>query len=308
MITGRVTTSMTQRSVLSDLNSLSAKLARTQSQAASGKQITRPSDDPFGAAKAMGARAALDANTQYQKNIDDATAWQNTTEAALAGMGDDLKLAHNLIVQGASDTADPTSREAIALQLDQLISSLKDSANANVGGIYVLSGSATTTPPYIQGADDTYKGDDAGLNPAIPGVLRQIGPGVTLSINTVAREVLGDGQASGDGKILHVLRDAAAHLRANDADALRIDLGRSDQNLDTLLGARSRNGAQTNRLDAASTRLDQIQAALTQQLTDTEDADFTKTMIDFNSQQTAYQAALKAGASIVQTSLMDFLR
>ena len=33
-----------------------------------------------------------------------------------------------------------------------------------------------------------------------------------------------------------------------------------------------------------------------------------KTLIDFSSQQAAYQAALKAGASIVQTSLMDFLR
>jgi flagellar hook-associated protein 3 FlgL len=308
MITGRVTTSMTQRNVLSDLNSLSAKLARTQAKAASGREITRPSDDPFGTAKAMSARAAIDANAQYQKNIDDAVGWQNTTETALAGMGDDLKVAHDLMVQGASDTADPNARQAIALQLDQIINSLKDSANANVGGIYVMSGTATATPPYVQGADDTYKGDDAGYDPAIPGVLRQIGPGVTLSINTVGREVLGDGQASGDGKILNVLRDAADHLRANDSDALRVDLGRADKNLDTLLGARSRNGAQTNRLDAASSRLDQIQAALTQQLSDTEDADFTKTMIDFNSQQTAYQAALKAGAQIVQTSLMDFLR
>jgi flagellar hook-associated protein 3 FlgL len=31
-------------------------------------------------------------------------------------------------------------------------------------------------------------------------------------------------------------------------------------------------------------------------------------MIDFNSQSAAYQAALKAGAQIIQPSLMDFLR
>jgi flagellar hook-associated protein 3 FlgL len=308
MITGRVTTSMTQRNVLSDLNSLSAKLARTQAKAASGREITRPSDDPFGTAKAMGARASIDATTQYKKNIDDATGWQDTTETALAGMGDDLKAARDVIVQGSNDTLDQTARNALALQLDQLINSLKDNASANVGGIYVMSGSKTDTAPYVQGADDTYKGDDAGLDPAIPGVLRQIGPGVTMSINTVGREILGDGQASGDGKMLNVLRDAADHLRANDSTALRTDLGRTDQNLDTLLGARSRNGAQTNRLEAAASRLDQIQSALTQQLSNTEDADFTKTMIDFNSQSTAYQAALKAGASIVQSSLMDFLR
>ena len=78
--------------------------------------------------------------------------------------------------------------------------------------------------------------------------------------------------------------------------------------LDSLLEVRARNGAQTNRLDAATTRLDQITGALTEQLSNTEDADIAKTLIEFNSQSAAYQAALKAGANIVQSSLMDFLR
>jgi flagellar hook-associated protein 3 FlgL len=78
--------------------------------------------------------------------------------------------------------------------------------------------------------------------------------------------------------------------------------------LDGLLEVRARNGAQTNRLDAAQTRIDQITGALTNQLSNTEDADIAKTMIDFNSQSAAYQAALRAGANIVQVSLMDFLR
>ena len=39
-----------------------------------------------------------------------------------------------------------------------------------------------------------------------------------------------------------------------------------------------------------------------------EDADIAQTLIELSSQQAAYQAALKAGASIVQNSLMDFLR
>jgi len=32
-----------------------------------------------------------------------------------------------------------------------------------------------------------------------------------------------------------------------------------------------------------------------------------KTMIDFSMQQTVYQSALRAGANIVQASLLDFL-
>ena len=39
-----------------------------------------------------------------------------------------------------------------------------------------------------------------------------------------------------------------------------------------------------------------------------EDADIAKTMIDYTTQQSAMTAGLKAGASIVQNSLLDFLR
>jgi flagellar hook-associated protein 3 FlgL len=303
----RMTTSMVQRSVLADLNTLSLKLAKTQTKAASGKEITRPSDDPFGTAKAMALRASQNANTQYQKNIDNGTGWMDATESTLDSIGQYLNRVQSLITEGASDTSDQTSRNSIAAEIDQIIQGVKETANAKFAGSYVMSGTATGVEPYVQGNDDTYKGDDAGLDPAVPGVLREIGPGVTLSINTVAREVLGDGQASGDGKVLNLLRDVADHLRANDGAALKADLGTAEKNLDNLLEVRARNGARTNRLEAASTRLDQLQEALTKQLTDTEDADFAKTMIDFSSQSVAYQAALKAGASIVQSSLMDFL-
>jgi flagellar hook-associated protein 3 FlgL len=304
----RITTGMVQRSVLADLNSLSMKLARTQQKAASGKEINRPSDNPFGTAQAMGLRQAMSANQKYQSSIDDATGWMDTTETALSGMNDYLNRAHELIIQGTSDTSDQTSRNSIAAEIDQIIQGLKDSANASYAGSYLMSGTATNVAPYAQGADDTYKGDDAGWDPSVVGVLREIGPGVTLSINTVGRELLGDGQSANDDKLLDVLRDTADHLRAGDSAGLKDDLTRADKNLDTLLEMRARNGARTNRLEAASTRLDQIQEALTKQLSDTEDADFAQTMIDFNSQSVAYNAALKAGANIVQSSLMDFLR
>ena len=140
-------------------------------------------------------------------------------------------------------------------------------------------------------------------------MLREIGPGVTMSINTVSREVLGDGRANPtDGKLLNSLRDISEHLRNNDGAALRGDITGLQTQLDAVLKARSRNGAMTNRLDAAATRLDQIQGAVTEQLSNTEDADIAKTIIEFNSQSAAYQASLRAGANLVQSSLMDFLR
>jgi len=47
---------------------------------------------------------------------------------------------------------------------------------------------------------------------------------------------------------------------------------------------------------------------LTSQLSDVEDIDLPKTISDMQLQQVAYQAALSAGAKVVQPSLVDFLR
>jgi flagellar hook-associated protein 3 FlgL len=43
-------------------------------------------------------------------------------------------------------------------------------------------------------------------------------------------------------------------------------------------------------------------------LSNTEDADMAKTLVDFSTQQAVYQSALNAGARVVQVSLLDFLR
>ena len=306
----RITTSMVQRNVLSDLNSLSEKLAKTQSKASSGKEITRPSDNPYQAARALGLRQNLAANEQYQSNISDARGWQDATEAALGSITDFVNRAQSLLLEGSTDSSDAGARNSVADEIDQIIQGLKETANGSYGDRYLMSGTATSTAPYNLGDDDAYQGDEAGLDPTVAGVVREIGPGVTISINSVAREILGDGRANPtDGKLLNTLRDISEHLRANDGAALRGgDITNLKASLDDVLKVRARNGAMSNRLDAASSRLEQIQGAVTEQLSNTEDADIAKTIIDFNSQSAAYQASLRAGANIVQASLMDFLR
>jgi flagellar hook-associated protein 3 FlgL len=302
----RITTSMVQRNVLSDLNAVSNKLIAAQLKASSGKEINKPSDDPYNASRAMALRTDQAANAQYQRNVQDAQAWQDATETALGSITDSMQAARDLLVQGGSDSADQAARNAAADQLEQLLAGIKQDANATYRGAYLFSGTKTATAPYTAGADDTYKGDQAGLDPALPGIVRQIGPGVSMTINTVGDEVLGSGS---DTKLLGTLRSAIAHLRAGDGASVRTtDLDQLDTNFDTVLEVRARNGARTNRLDGALDRLGQIEDSTRDQLSKVEDADIAKTLIELNSQTAAYQSALRSGASIVQSSLMDFLR
>jgi flagellar hook-associated protein 3 FlgL len=306
---------MVQSTVLSDLNAVSERLMRTQLRASSGKQLTRPSDDPYATARALTLHSSVAATQQFQKNVNDGTGWMNATEQALASMTSSVHRARDLLVQGANGTLDATSRGSLADEIDQIIAGLKQDANTKYGSSYLFAGSATDTLPYPDvddpdGVDDVYRGDQGGSpgSPGAAGVARQIGPGVAITINTVGADVLGSGQAVGDGKLLDVLRGISDHLRAGDGTALTgPDQTKLDTGLSTLLEARSANGAKTNRLEAASSRLEEVEGTVTDALSDVEDADIAQTMIDLSSQTAAYQAALKSGANLVQSSLMDFL-
>ena len=293
----RITTGMTQRNILADLNRVNDRLNRMHQKISSNKEITRPSDDPFNASRALALRTSMESTQQYQRNIQDAQGWQQNAEIALSDITDTIHRARELVVEGASDTTPPEARLAIASEIDQLIESIKDNANATYRGRYVFAGTATDAPPYVAG-DDLYHGSPDDVE-------RQIGPGVALPIGLLGSAVLGNGA---DGKLLAVLRDVSTHLTANDGAALRADVGLLDAKEDELIGVRALNGARQNRLEAALSRLAEVEESTLKQLSETEDVDIAKAMIEFSSQQAAYQAALKAGASIVQPSLMDFLR
>lgn len=297
----RITNLMVSRSVLSDLNDVSTRLSRTQERLSSGKQITKPSDDPYGTSRAITLRTDISGTQQYERNIGEASSWANITDSALSTMSDAIMRARELTVEGATDSSGPSARQAAAQEIDQLIESVKQAANATYGGRYVFSGTATTTRPYAVGGSDTYAGDSGT-------VAREIGPGVSVQINTLGSAVLGSGQSAADGKLLDTLRTISQDLRSGNTNALQNgDLKNLDTNLDGLSQARATVGATSNRLDAANTRLSQVEESSTKLLSDVEDADMAKTMVDYSMQQSVYQSALHAGANIVQQSLLDFL-
>jgi flagellar hook-associated protein 3 FlgL len=285
---------------------VSQRLSKTQQRMSSGKQITRASDDPYGTSRALTLRGDIEGTQQYQRNVNEATAWENVTDAALAKITEAVHRARELALAGASDSAGPAARNAAAAEIDQLIQSVKQEANASYGGRYVFSGTNTDIRPYdVSAASDAYSG-----NTAI--VAREIGPGVAVPVNVLGVDVLGQGQLAADGKLLNVLRDISDHLKSGtvtDMNTLRnADLKGLDVNLDTINQARATVGATTNRLESADSRLQEVEESLTKLLTDVEDADMAKTYVDFSMQQSVYQSALRAGANIVQQSLLDFLR
>jgi len=298
---GRITEGMLGRRLLTDLNASTQKLAKYQRQISSGRRIERPSDDPLATHTAMRLRGELMGLSNDQRSISDAKGWLDTTEAALGQITDIAQRARELALKGSNDVMSQSYRNKIADESDQLIESANSAANASYGGRFVLSGTRTDVQPYVAGAVDTWAGDTGGT------IYRQVGPGVSIAVNVRGEDVLGSGGT--DGKLLSTLRSLANNLRTGNMTNLRgSDIGALSTNLEQITSARGITGALTTRIESASARLAQVAEATTGLLSESEDTDIAAALIQLNTQQTVYRAALQSGQSLIQPSLLDFLR
>jgi flagellar hook-associated protein 3 FlgL len=296
-VTVRITQNMLNTTLLYDLQNVTSQLQTSEQELSSGYKLNKPSDDPYGASQALKLKADLASNQQYQSSVSDANSWQSVADTALSGIGDSLQRARDLVIQGASGTNDSGDRTAIVTELTQLIDSIKTDANTQYAGRYIFSGTDTNTQPYQLGATDTYAGNTASIT-------REIGAGVQVSINQPGSSVIGDASSG----LLSTLRQIVTDLNSGNTNALSTtDLNAIDAANDTLLNARAQVGALSDRLTTATNRLQLTEQSTTQLLSNVQDADMTQVMVNFSTQQAAYQAALRAGAQIIQPSLMDFL-
>lgn len=303
-MTMRVTEGMTSRSVLTDLGSARTRLSSLEREISSTKRISKPSDDPFGTGRTLQLTSELEGFKQYKANVDDGTGWVTATEASLSHITETLQRARELLVQGGNDSNGQVAREGIASEIEALTEAVKQEADATYDGRFIFSGTETETRPYELGANDEFSGNEGSIN-------RVIGTGVELPINVNIKEILGEGNAAGDNKLLDVLRDIATDLRGGteeNAENLRgTDLSRLSENLDELTRVRAVVGATTNRLSTAGTRLEELEEASLAQLSAVRDTDMPEAIVEYTTQQTAYETALRAAANIIQPSLLNFL-
>jgi flagellar hook-associated protein 3 FlgL len=300
---GRITTQMTSSMTIADLQQSLDRLDTTQQQLSSGKKINQPSDDPYGTSQAINLSGQLSSLNDYANNVSDGTAWTQQATTSLSDMDNMVQRVRELVVQASNGTYTQSDLNASASEVSQLIDQIKQEANASYNGQYIFSGTSTDTAPYSTGSNDQYQGGSGTVS-------RLIGPNTTVPVSTDISSLLGSGQSSGsgDGKLLDTLRSIVSDMQSGNTTSLgSTDLNNLDSNFSNLTQMEANVGATTDRLQLASTRIQNLQTSDTSALSNVQDADMAQTAINFSTEQAAYTAALRAGASIVQSSLLDFL-
>ncbi|MDQ0285608.1 flagellar hook-associated protein 3 FlgL [Desulfofundulus luciae] len=110
------------------------------------------------------------------------------------------------------------------------------------------------------------------------------------------------------GGVFDVLMKLAKSLKDGDVAGVQSSIGKLNDQLDHILRYRVQVGARTSHFESVRSQLQDQEVRLTQVLSSLEDADVARVAVDLSRQQLSYQAALAAGARILETSLLDYLR
>jgi flagellar hook-associated protein 3 FlgL len=291
----RVTSQMIMDTTLRNIQTNQDRIEQLQAQITSGSRITKPSDDPIGAARSLSLQDSIAQSQQYQRNIDGAKSWLNATDSTLDSVTQAIQRVRELAVQASNDTLSSTERTAIQAEVSQLQQHVLDLTHSKYGAYYLFSGTASSAPGYTTAAPSPvgYQGNNAP-------VLREVAPGTTVTVNT-------DATATFD-PVFTAIQTLQAGLTGGNIATIQSGISQLDTGLDAVSVSRSEIGAKVNRLEFLQSRQSSVEVNLTGLLSETKDVDMAAAITNFTMAQNVYQASLKAGAQALQPSLLDYLK
>jgi flagellar hook-associated protein 3 FlgL len=296
----RVSTLEIVQSSLYGINDAYSRYDVAQRQVNTGKLLQTPSDNPAGTAQTLDFRARSADIDQYNSIINQAKNFLSTGESALNSVTDLLQQARSIAVQGANGSTSDDTRAALASQLGNIITQIASIGNTSYGSRYVFAGQRTQTAPIVQsGTGYTYAGGSAATGDG--DLSLAIGPGETMVINVTGDQVF--------TPLLQQLQALQSHIAMGASSVVsQSDLANMDTQLNNILSARADMGAKVDRLNMEEQRNTQTKDNYTQLISQIEDADLPKAVVNLQTAQTAYQAALQSTSSVFQMSLLNFLK
>jgi flagellar hook-associated protein 3 FlgL len=245
--------------------------------------------------------------------VADSTSVLNAGVSALQDVNDVLVRARQIAIEGADSTtgSDPTSREALAIELDGLITQALQIANSQPDGKAVFGGTAIDSPPFrVATLDANGRPATIAYDGAAERTRSLIGVGQTVDTryagNTVFQQPGADVFQS-----LIALRDDLRNPTFNDAarsQALNTrltELTAARDAIGDVMGEKSSNLANLESLGNLLTDLKLTADIRTGELAGTDYAD---AVVKMQEQESALQAIYAVSAKLLEPSLLDFIR
>jgi flagellar hook-associated protein 3 FlgL len=310
----RVTANTFPNSLIDQLNSLSQRQNKLQTQAATGQLIRLPEDDPVAMRRVLDMQAESKTVGQYQRNIARHQELATATFDVMKGVKTISDRVREISISADGLKSQP-ELTLYAKEVTELIKQGVQEMNSKNRGDYLFAGTASDQLPFAMTTDAngnvtgvTYQGNTTLAE-------SEIATGITLSAQAVGENTSGTGprgvitdSRSGADFFNHLI-SLQNNLLSGNLPAIentdRANLGADEDNLLYHLGG---NGAIQARLQASDAIAGQRTQSLEVLVSKEADADLAQTVVRLSQTQTAYQAALQSAGRILSSSLLDYLK
>lgn len=311
----RITHSVITQNFNRNLSNNLSRMQKYYDQLTTGKEITKPSDNPLLVGKIMALDTSIKQNETHNKTIEDSLSWIATQDTALQSANDSLLRIRDLMIQGATGTLSEDDRQAVHAEVRSQMEHFVDVLNTNYDGRYVFAGQETLTRPFE--LEKTTTPDGAELVTGIKyngnkeNLPREIALGVSINLITDGSKFLGSGSGSDASNNIGSLFKEVSQALHEGTNLEKVGgdyLEFIDKFSDETVRVRTEIGAVGNRLESAKERNISENLHLKKSLSAKEDVDIPEKYMEFLTMSTVYQASLSVGAKIMQPTLLDYIR
>ena len=321
----RITNRMISNTYLSNLNSSLEELTNLNQKVSTGRSYLKASEDPAAALKAYQIRQNLSRISLYQNNVSEAGDILTDVESAIKELNSVVTSVSEQVIQGESDTCSADDRAIIAEVLKNYQAEIFDIANYKSSDKYVFGGSDMSEAPFTLASDILYyHGTDVDSNTGFTAeesiyydiglgletdATGQVVEGTAFNISNPGSEVFGTGtDANGiTNNIYNLVGEIATMFENNDLTNLSSYVDKLETISEDITIDYVNIGQKSNFLDFLTERLENNEYNAEEKQTTIEGIDEAEGILNYNTQETAYEAALAMGSKIIQYSLLDYM-
>lgn len=306
----RVTTKNLINNFVFNTNRNLERIQANQRQLTTGKKLFRPSDDPIAVTRSLTLRKNFADIEKYESTTEDSLGWLQVTESALMKIVEDLSFAKDMTIRAANDTFSGADRASFAQEAGLLIDGLLQTASSTYSGRHIFSGASTNAVPLD--SSFSYLGTETAL-------VREVNKGINVTVNLTASDVFrldrGGAYDEVTNSILKTLSDLQQVLNQESlgfgrppASTISGFVDQINKALNNIVGLTTETGIKVKSLEELSGRHKDMALSTTSLLSKIEDADAARVITNLYAAESVYTAGMAAGARIMQTSLLNFLK
>ncbi len=338
----RVTNRSISRNYLKQYNTAYSNYAETNAKIASGYSFTSASENVSSSSQLLKARTAQYKVDAQLENVERYTEEVGTTEDTLSTYNDILTEIHSeLMVKAQSETTGDTGYSAIAEQIGELKDELVTLMNQQYSGKYLFGGTNASSAPFTldsngylsyngiavddieQDSDGYYYLDSSNNRVDVPmndSMYIDIGNGIAMTGNQVedgsalcvtysGLDVFGCGTNSAgiSNNIINVLTELQTAVENGDTEDMATYNNQLGELQEVVQITQTDVGVKQNVLERAQSRLELLSDNYNTRISNLIGIDDAEEATNQSLNDYVLKAVLAVGASLLPTSLMDYI-